>query len=728
MTYHFLESLYADLLSIIRGLVIKRTDLARNNETVDSARAFAEYLACVNGTRYFYTFGTYNLDILERYMPHDEAVRCHERASDIPENLRDAIVADQAQYVLDTFEETNAYYRMLMGLPPIGDTHWIYIKDEPGIPSDVPIHQMTVEQISRLEIRGIMDKLYAEHPDLDYLHYLGINSIDLIEARLAKPFEILRYGTATNVYVIDMFQKEYHMARKYVMATIYRREQITTKDLYDPFIGILMLTLAIRNTMVPDEKTYLNFEEILDAILESYGLLKYFKNFPFTYKRRFVLAMDKLLQRKGTDGVLVDVCSLFSQEDLIVNRYYLMKTQPKDVNGNVIITGDTDTDYKFDFIRAPIESHDINTQEENRLDYYGVVDNDYLWQLTKDEELAIKELEFNLMMSKWVDVEVAYDVTSLVFETCCFINLLLYARDNLSRVVVNNVYAIGGKCSLFAQLCFLLAAMAQHANFDGNIVYSPIDIAEIWRFNYGEDVEATIREIVDKYELQIDVDRTVVEGFEMELAKPVGRMHPADAVSVYVHNRDLFDAILNEMHTTQDIRHYTALAKCKDVLFTSAMEMDTFTKSDGGHANTYAEMLEDVEPRLAAKLKSVEDEDTLNEIIVNTLTTLDELFNTDELKYLFMNTPSVYASLLGKYIRMAINVFKASSVQLRSINVHFKLGDRDPIRVIEGKDKHVNYELDDTIHVDDDVVVQRTIYLDEYIVVGDKVYTNMDLY
>src|SRR5699024_2127129 len=113
--------------------------------------------------------------------------------------------------------------------------------------------------------------------------------------------------------------------------------------------------------------------------------------------------------------------------------------------------------------------------------------------------------------------------------------------------------------------------------------------------------------------------------------------------------------ILNEMHTTQDIRHYTALAKCKDVLFTSAMEMDTFAKSDGGHANTYAEMLEDVEPRLAAKLKSVEDEDTLNEIIVNTLTTLDELFNTDELKYLFMNTPSVYASLLGKYIRMAIN-------------------------------------------------------------------------
>ena len=38
MTYDFLKSLYADVMSIIRGLVVKRVDLARENETVDTAR------------------------------------------------------------------------------------------------------------------------------------------------------------------------------------------------------------------------------------------------------------------------------------------------------------------------------------------------------------------------------------------------------------------------------------------------------------------------------------------------------------------------------------------------------------------------------------------------------------------------------------------------------------------------------------------------------------------
>lgn len=44
MTYDFLKSLYADVVSIIRGLVVKRVDLARENETVDTARAFETYL------------------------------------------------------------------------------------------------------------------------------------------------------------------------------------------------------------------------------------------------------------------------------------------------------------------------------------------------------------------------------------------------------------------------------------------------------------------------------------------------------------------------------------------------------------------------------------------------------------------------------------------------------------------------------------------------------------
>lgn len=726
MTYEFLKSLYRDILSILSELVVKREDLARESETIESIRGFEIYLSCVNGTRCFQTFASYDQDVLEKFLSPAEVWECMQNPKYIPEDLRDAIVAEQAKKVINTYVERNDYYRMLMGLPKLNDTRWIYVRDQRGIPNNIPVHQMTIEQISRLEIRGILPRLKRDNPDADYLNYLGVNSIDLIEARLARPFDLLRMGPSSNPETVTMFEREYYYARRYVLGTYYNPAEFTTKTLYDPIVGMLMLTLAIRNTMVPSEADYLNYEEILDAILESYNFLQYFKRFPFTYKRRLVLALDKLIQIKGTDQVLVDVCKIFSPEDLIANRYYLMKTHTKDADGNISFTGDPDKDYTLNFVRASISEHDINTQEEYRESYHDVVDNDYLWQLTDEERRRIEQEDFNLMMTKYVDVEAAYEVTSLVFEVCCFINLLLYARDNISKISVVNMYALRGKCSLFTMINFLLAAMAKRSHFDGNIVYDPMDVAEIWRFNYGE-IEEQIQEIVDKYELQVDVNESLLEGFDMELDRPVGISNTQKMIGTYVKNRELFDAILEEMNQTNDIRKYIALANCKDMFFTSATERESFLMSDGHHAETYYEMLEDLDPKLAAKLDKIDsdDEDSLNALIVYILEKLEDLFNSDELHYLFLNTPTVYGALIGKYIRMAINVFKASSVQLRSINVFFKLGDRDPVHVIDGKATHRKDGISEWVHVKDELGTHKTVFLHEYVAVGDKVYYNI---
>ena len=39
-------------------------------------------------------------------------------------------------------------------------------------------------------------------------------------------------------------------------------------------------------------------------------------------------------------------------------------------------TGNPDTDYVLNFVKASISEHDINTQEENRESYYNIVNND----------------------------------------------------------------------------------------------------------------------------------------------------------------------------------------------------------------------------------------------------------------------------------------------------------------------------------------------------------------
>lgn len=727
MTYEFLKSLYKDLISMCSEIVIKREDLASAGETVDTVKDFELFLACAGGTRTFYSFPEFDDDILARYMDPAHVIESKTNRNIIPIEYRDQIIADQSTRVLSRFVEKNNYYRTLMGLPPMNDHRWIYVKGKKGIPENIPIHEMTVEQISKLEIYGELAKIQKEYPDREYLKYLGIHAINLIDARLAKPFEILRLGPSTNPRVVDSFKEEYYFARRYVLTNYYNSAEFVNKPLYDPVVGLMMLSLAIRNTLVPDEADYLNYEEILDAILESYGFLTYFKRFPYIYKRRLVLRLDRILKVKGTDGVLVDICKIFSEDDLLANRYYLMKTYAVDKDNVPILSGDVDQDYNLEFVRASIEEHDINTEEEYREGYNNVVDNDYLWQLTPDELREIKSLDFNLMMSKYIDVQSAFDITSLVFEVCCFINLLLYARTNLSKVSVDNVYATGGRCSLFAMLNFLLAAMSKRAHFDGNIIYEPDKIAEIWRFNYG-DVEGQIKDIVDKYELQIDVDRTMVEGFKMQLDKPYGNIGAPDALQVYVNNRALFEAILTEMEHTNDIRHYIALHNVKDVLFTSNTEMETFTKSNGDIAQTYADMLWDLEPKLAMKLNSIkdDDDDAMNALIVYILERLEALFNSDELKYLWLNTPTIYGTILSKYIRTAINVFKASSVQLRSINIFFKLGDRDPVHVLDDFCNHKTRRPDDVIHVIDTIHKHKTRFIDEYITVGDKVYTNIE--
>lgn len=729
MTYEFLQTLYKDILLMIDNIVVKRNDLARENETTETALAFETYYACLTGSRYFYNFKQFDVDILEKYLPAAEVTRCYYDANNIPEELRPAIVNAQSQRVIETFEEKNEYFRMLAGLPRVNDYRWIYITDYADIPSDIPIHELSDEQIAHLEIRGKLAELKEKYPDAEYLDYLGVNKIDIITARLAKPFEILRLGAPMNSESQKMFEEEYYLARRYVMGTIYNRAMFNNKTLYDPIIGIILLTLAIRNTLVPNEAEYLNFEEILNAILESYGLLGYFEKFPFTYKRRLVLALDNILKVKGTDGVLVDICRIFSFDNFIANRYYLMKTHAKDSDGNIIFSDDPEIAYDLNFVKAEIEDHDISYEEEDITTYDSVTNNDYLWQLTEEEKRSIMSEDFNVMMSKYIDIEAAYDISALTFEVCYFINLLLQSRDNEIKIRCTNMYATGGSSNVYTMIVFLLAGLSKRARFDGNIVYEPQHIAEILRFNYG-DIEKELQMIVDKYELRVDVPdgTSLIPGYqETKLDKPVGSVNDLRMLEVYINNRELYNAILEEMHTTNDINRFIALSNAKQCMYISAMEESNFIKVDGTPASTYYEMLQSIDPKLAAKLDSLdvdEDANELDKLLLYILEKLEALFSSPELKYLFLNTPNTYGTLIEKYLRTAINVFKASTVQLESINVFFNAGDADPIRIIDQKEEHYAVNGDDTIYVTDEVATHEVIVLEDTVYFMDKNYTN----
>ena len=263
--------------------------------------------------------------------------------------------------------------------------------------------------------------------------------------------------------------------------------------------------------------------------------------------------------------------------------------------------------------------------------------------------------------------------------------------------------------------------------FIQNTCVEPQDVAEIWRFDY-EAIEDEIKAIVDKYELRVDVDinDTLVPGYDtVELDRPYGISNTMNMLSIYVNNRRLYQAICQEMNETEDIDRYTCLEEAKNLLFTSATVKDTFEMSDGNTAPTYLKMLGDIEPRLANKIVGTDDEDDLNGIIIYTLERLEDLFHSNELEYLFLNTPTLFGSLLSKYLETAFNVFKACCVQFRSMNVILTAGETCPIRVIDMDATHRWHPYDDVVHTQEEVAIHRKLILEDWVFTGDKVYTNL---
>lgn len=773
MQYEYLKALYRDVQKMVDVIEVKRPDLAKANETFETYKAYELYEACLAGDTNILNFEI-DRKTLAQYISADKVPQYINNLLGLPKDIQNIIVNDLSAKVIANYEEKNEYYRMLSGLPELEDkaTDFIYVRNmgmvEHGIPEDVPVHKLTIEQIDILESYGVLDTLKAKYPKKYYLNYLGIHAIDALEARRAKDFEILRLGVPDNLKNRETFMGEYYGARRYVLATMYNDKMFYNSRYYHATVGIIMLMLAIRNMMVPTESMYLSFEEIIDSILESYGVLQYFKRLPFSYKRKLAIAMDRLLMIKGTDQVLVDLCKLFAYDNLIANRYYLAKVPVRDENGKIKIvrkddgTLDYDKMYDLKFIKSDISNKDIDFNPENFIDYETVVSGDPLWQLTDEEEAKFKADGYNIMMSKYISIEAAYELSNLTYETNYFINLLLNNRQNAASIRTTNMYSTSGYTTLYGMLMFLLSAFAKRSGYDGNIVYDPEGVADVYgfdvdelkavatsvvnntgnpytvngkntkdlsvdtlfqtrgklmQFNYNPDI-TDMKRILELYEIEdIDVNSLVPK-------KPEGSLTTDQFVDVYVTNTNIYRMIIDEMKTTTNYKRYEALSQIKKILFTSEYTAKNFTKSDGTLAETYRDMLDDIDPKLGQKLDSIEedDEDELDQLILYILQKLEVMFDSKELKYLFLNTPGVAGTLITKYLRTAIELFKASSVEFSTINIVFEYGDEVPIRVIDRNVLWVKKVTNEDIFIDDEIGFHKYLFLDDFVNVEPKIY------
>ena len=158
-----ITQLYNDFITILDKSVIKYKSKADVYETVETKKASDAYIRAYLNEDKFETYYRYERDIIaDILMLSDDReidIYYYDREK-IPLKYRDAILNRERQYIVNSYIESNNYYRCLNGQPNIedGELDFIYLDEEEsnryGLPKDIPIHKFTNNQIDVLESVG----------------------------------------------------------------------------------------------------------------------------------------------------------------------------------------------------------------------------------------------------------------------------------------------------------------------------------------------------------------------------------------------------------------------------------------------------------------------------------------------------------------------------------------------------------------------------------------------
>ena len=203
-------NLYKSFFIILKNVTIKYSSKGEKLETKESKMKADEYIAALNNKDTFYSYIDYTRKDYESVGITDDKIIAKALEGDtniIPERYHEALLNIRRKRVLDMFEESNNYYRMLNGLPDYEDEEYFYPSSslvvEYGIDPKIPIHKIQDYYnnissgkgdylISIVEGSGYIDQLKKAHPDKKYLDFIGSNRIDIYTARTAKNFQIIR--------------------------------------------------------------------------------------------------------------------------------------------------------------------------------------------------------------------------------------------------------------------------------------------------------------------------------------------------------------------------------------------------------------------------------------------------------------------------------------------------------------------------------------------------------
>lgn len=510
-----ISRLYSDITHILNTLTIKYNYRADELETRESKSKADRYINALSSADTFYQYDDYTTEEFNKAGITDaKAIDYYKKNRfDIPSEFHSKLLMLRRQRELDTYVETNNYYRMLTGLPDIGDTDYIYVPkdlcDRFNIPDDIPVHEIGSKlgnyYLTLLNGVDFFDDLVTKYPDKEYLKHVGKNLITLSYARRAKNFAILsvdQEDVMESTY--REFIRSYEKARIYFMSTVYTYEFRNVIPYYENFIALCIFIMAIQQVSVRGiqnavEREFYD-EYMVKLLYETYGL-PYFSKIDQETQKQICQNINLLIQNKATNKVILDIASLLGFSDISIYQYYLIKEHNFDDRGRPIIktkqqvntaTGKMETVYDREammnvyFQKVPLDEENVKealTDPVNRVEYSEVTYYDPFWWEDDDLHSEIWDRSYNYIETKYLGSTIPYRLTELVFQSVILLRMILDKSKELSDIVIQLPKITDSSVTLADAVILFFALISKKMGISGQIMTLPSKIAHILETN-----------------------------------------------------------------------------------------------------------------------------------------------------------------------------------------------------------------------------------------------------
>lgn len=673
--------------------IIKDMNQATNNETLESIKSSDKYIACIENVADFQMF-EYTIEQLKKVGLTDDKYLANKHL--IPTDKRKELIKIAASDFVNNYEELNNYYRMLMGLPDVGDKG-IYIDYIDDIPPKY-IHEMNEDELLLLDELGELTQLKAAYPTKKYLNFLGMKKIDPYFARRTPNFGLLYYPDIDIPEVTGRFLEIYEKNRVYTLTAVYNPAFKIGSDYYDNFI-MLFIKIQTIVDMISNIPDYIIKKDLFDIksikyMFESNGI-QFFEEIPLKYQVAMLKNMNNLVKFKSTTKNMIDICSIFGFDNIEIFKYYLLKERNVDKAGNYLfetkeiendkglpeIVEDNEKNYNLKFIKVPIED-DLDKyirDENNYVSYEEMIDNDPYWNGDRTAEEVKKEIldyEFNYLRSKYISIDTIYKMDELCFELSYFFNMIFDNVDleNNLRLMIKPI-STDRSLKLNHVIYYLYTLMYEQAGIKDTIFDTTTKVMHVKGFNFEADLLELSNYINSKGFTMEEL------GIDFEIPNK-SFLTINQLIELFLKNRKCYNHVVQQMISAKNKRIYDIYKHIYDALMITEINDKIFQLKDGTIAPTYTDYFKEKDLLIynhfmnIRKYEGDEKQNKISEIMTAIVYALEDYVDTTEFKFLFTNLPSVSSELVKGYIFKVINFFKSYKIELSNINTIYKFDDK----------------------------------------------------